>query len=108
MANIGDKLPSDTVWLTGGRDFECYFEHLDANRQPIDFPVGSLFFELDTVPTKTLWTFTITGSQASLKVESTASDLIAAGTIWQLVFLPQGETAGGRPLALGRIARQGE
>ncbi|MEU1432115.1 hypothetical protein ABZ412_34115 [Nocardia sp. NPDC005746] len=108
MAIIGDKLPSDTLVLTRGRDFEYYWQHLDLNRNPVNFPAGSLYFELATVPTLTLWTFTITGSEANLKVESTASDLIDEGTLWQLVFLPQGEAAGGRPLALGRIARQGE
>ncbi|MCU1640928.1 MAG: hypothetical protein JWN03_1203 [Nocardia sp.] len=108
MATIGDKLAMDTLVLTTGRDFEWSFQNVDINDQPVDFPTGSLFFALNTVPTKTLWTFTISGAVADLKIESVPADAIDDGTTWQLVFLPQGETSGGRPLALGRIVRQGE
>ncbi|QFG10377.1 minor tail protein [Mycobacterium phage Anthony] len=55
----------------------------------------------------TNWHFNIAGSLADLKVESEASDLIAKRTKWQLVFLPQGEPAGGDPIAQGRVEVQG-
>ncbi|KRD08584.1 hypothetical protein ASE48_08450 [Mycobacterium sp. Root265] len=49
----------------------------------------------------TLWTFDITGSEAVLKVESEDVDLIGNRTEWQLVFLPDGEPAGGEPITHG-------
>lgn len=55
----------------------------------------------------TLWHLDIAGSIASLKVESENADLIQPRTLWQLVFLPEGEAAGGDPVALGRVHVQG-
>lgn len=106
MAVIGVQLAADVLVLTTGRDFRWSFENLDENGQAADFPAGQLYFELDTSPI-TQWQFTIGGSLASLKVENTAADLIPARTAWQLVFLPAGETAGGDPIALGKVKRQG-
>ena len=54
----------------------------------------------------TKWAFSIVGSLASLKVESEAADLIQPRTHWQLVFLPDGELAGGDPIARGRVTVQ--
>lgn len=54
----------------------------------------------------TQWPFTISGSIASIKVESEASDLIVPRTNWQLVFLATGEAAGGDPLARGLVKVQ--
>ena len=102
---IGVQLIPDRLVLTTGRDFRWSFENLDANDQPEDFPAGELYFELATDPV-TQWDFTIVGSLASLKVESTDSDLIPDRTPWQLVFLPTGEAAGGDPVALGLVSRQ--
>lgn len=51
----------------------------------------------------TLWHFDIEGTLASLKVESEEADKVQARTIWQLVFLPAGEPAGGEPVARGRV-----
>ena len=107
MAVIGDKLSADTLMLTLGRDFKWNFENLDEDGNAIAFPTGELFFELATSPDKTQWAFDIDGSVAALKVESEAADLIAAGTKWQLVFLPTGESAGGDAIALGSVKRQG-
>ncbi|QNJ56956.1 hypothetical protein SEA_BENGIVUITTON_6 [Mycobacterium phage BengiVuitton] len=50
----------------------------------------------------TIWDLTINGSQASIKVESEDADKIGPRTIWQLVFLPAGEPAGGDPIGRGR------
>ncbi|WP_425297979.1 DUF7264 domain-containing protein, partial [Nocardia brasiliensis] len=99
MATIGEKLDQIALILTTGRDFAWSFEHVDATDKPIPFPAGMLFIELDTKPTKTQWLFVINGSVANLKVESDAADMPPARTRWQLVFLPQGETAGGYPIA---------
>ena len=106
MANIGNPLPKDMLWLTTGRDFQWTFQNLDDSDTPINYPAGSLFFEIGTSPVTT-WTFTISGNTATLKVESTTADLIPARTPWQLVFLPSGETAGGECIALGLVQRQG-
>ncbi|QDK03443.1 hypothetical protein SEA_PAINTERBOY_6 [Mycobacterium phage PainterBoy] len=54
----------------------------------------------------TLWHFHISGTRADLKVESEEADKIQPRTSWQLVFLPEGEEAGGDPVALGRVVVQ--
>lgn len=56
----------------------------------------------------TLWHFNVSGSTASIKVESDACDVILNRTNWQLVFLPSGEPAGGDPIALGRVRTRGD
>ncbi|ASR86459.1 hypothetical protein SEA_CHANGELING_6 [Mycobacterium phage Changeling] len=55
----------------------------------------------------TIWDFVIEGSTASLKIESDKADEIGERTKWQLVFLPEGEPAGGDPIARGTVARLG-
>lgn len=54
------------------------------------------------------WYFVVDGPEASLKVESAECDKIIERTEWQLVFLPDGEPAGGDPIALGRVRVQGD
>lgn len=54
----------------------------------------------------TYWNFDIDGSTADLKVESQEVDLIGQRTRWQLVFLPDGEAAGGDPVARGTVRVQ--
>lgn len=103
---IGPEVPSDTITLYKNRDFKWGFQNLDENDQPIPFPPGSLFFELQTSPL-TNWVFEIDGSEASLKVESEAAALIPAKTKWQLVFLQTGESAGGDAIATGSVTRKG-
>lgn len=49
----------------------------------------------------TLWEFDIDGSNASIKVESEDVNLIGNRTEWQLVFLPEGEPAGGEAITYG-------
>lgn len=106
MAVIGVELEQDELVLTKGRDFKWAFVNLDASGAAQSFPAGSLYFELYTSPTKTTWQFTITGSQAVLKVESVDVDLIPARTRWQLVFKQTGEAVGGDPLARGVVRIQ--
>lgn len=48
MSNIGLVLEPDTLVLTQGRDFKWSFENLDENDDPVDYPDGQLYFELDT------------------------------------------------------------
>ncbi|QFP95490.1 hypothetical protein SEA_GAUGELDP_6 [Mycobacterium phage GaugeLDP] len=55
----------------------------------------------------TLWEFDIDGSVADIKIESDEADQIATRTKWQLVFLADGEEAGGDPIALGTVTRLG-
>lgn len=48
MADIGVPLDPSQLVLTRGRDFSWSFQNLDENDNPINFPSGRLFFELDT------------------------------------------------------------
>ncbi len=51
----------------------------------------------------TIWDFDITGSTASIKVESEDADTISNRIKWQLVWMPTGEEAGGDPIARGSV-----
>lgn len=103
---IGVQLDTDTLVLTKGRDFRWKFQLTDNEGTPVDFPAGELFFELATDGPVTRWDFDINGALASIKVESEDVDKIANGTRWQLVWLPDGEAAGGDPLGLGKVKVQ--
>ena len=105
MAVIGVELDQGELVLTKGRDFRWTFSNLDASGNPTAFPSGSLYFEVYGSSTLT-WTFTISGSSASLKVESTVVDSVPNRTRWQLVFKPTGEAAGGDPIARGVVRIQ--
>lgn len=105
MAVIGVDLEQDELVLTKGRDFRWTFTNLNSSGAPTNFPSGSLYFEVYTDTMKT-WTFTISGSSASLKVESTEVDTVPNRTKWQLVFRPTGEAAGGDPIARGVVRVQ--
>lgn len=107
MAVMGIELEPGTLVHTKGRDWKWHFENLDDNDVPVDFPDGDLFLEFQTGGTPTIWSFDIDGSSADILVESTAADLIPARTVWQLVFLPTGEVAGGDPIATGTFRIQG-
>lgn len=48
MSVIGVNLDPIPMVLTKGRDFKWTFQNLDDNNDPTPFPVGDLFFELDT------------------------------------------------------------
>ena len=109
MAIIGIDTDSDTLVLWRGRDFKWTFENLDPTGASIDYPAGDLYFEIyagGEEPDE--WHFTIVDSTATLKVESTAVDAVPNRSLWQLVFLPEGETAGGDPVARGRVSRVGD
>lgn len=54
----------------------------------------------------TKWPFSITGDKAVIKVESEDADQIEKGIHWQLVFLPDGEPAGGDPVGRGQVRVQ--
>lgn len=106
MAVIGIDLSQDVLVLTRGRDFKWAFANIDASGTPVAFPSGTLYFELDTEPTPTNWDFVISGSTATIKVESTVTDTIPARTTWQLVFKDTGEVVGGDPIARGVVRIQ--
>lgn len=103
---IGLELDPTELVLTKNRDFRWTFQNLDESGAPVDYPAGSLYFELYTSPSTTTWTFTIAGSEASLKVESDVVNTIPNRTKWQLVFRPTGEVAGGDPVARGIVRVQ--
>lgn len=54
----------------------------------------------------TLWHFDIDGADAHLKIESEEADQMPNGITWQLVFLEDGEAAGGDPVARGAVRVQ--
>lgn len=104
---IGTAFDAQRLVLTLDRDFRYTMTNLDEDDNPINFPSGSLFFQLQTSPSDTNWVFTISGAVATLKVESTVVNTIPRRTKWQLVWLPTGESAGGDPLAIGFTDIQG-
>lgn len=106
MAEIGIPLDADTLVLTRGRDFNWTFQSLGTNGAPVDFAAGDLFFEFNN-PDIDNWDFVIDGDTASVQVESTVVDTVPARTKWQLVFVPEGEAAGGEAVALGVVQVQG-
>lgn len=79
----------DDSLLTGIDTPSVSVEVLDPGRAPV-----------------TKWIFDINETLAHLKVESEAADQIAANTKFQLVFLPEGEAAGGDPIAEGFVKVQ--
>lgn len=105
MSVIGVEIEPSTLVLTKGRDFRWIFRNLGADDAPEAFPAGSLYFEFATSPVTT-WPFTISGTEASIKVESESVALIPNRTKWQLVFKPAGEAAGGDPIARGTVKVQ--
>jgi hypothetical protein len=105
MTVIGPVFCPDKLYLTRGRDFKWAYKLVDANGNPVDFPPGKLYFELLTDPL-TKWEFSITGDEAVVKIESEIVDCVPDRTKWQLVFLPEGEAAGGDPVALGTVKVQ--
>ena len=107
MSVIGVDLEPDVLVLVKNRDFKWAFDNVDLKDQPQTFPAGKLYFELQTGPTPTKWEFIISGSRASLKVESEDVAKIPARTKWQLVWLPDGEPAGGDPVARGLVKVEG-
>ncbi|AXH48783.1 hypothetical protein SEA_STEAMY_6 [Mycobacterium phage Steamy] len=54
----------------------------------------------------TTWPFIVEDTMAHLKIESEDADRIGNRTRWQLVFLPEGEDAGGEPIARGTVTEQ--
>lgn len=48
MPDIGIALGSDRLVLTRRRDFQWFFDNLDEDDEPLAFPAGELFFEIDS------------------------------------------------------------
>ena len=105
MTVIGVDLDYDELVLVKGRDFKWTFINLDADDSPLDYPGGELYIEFAKNPIVT-WPFTISGPNATIKVESEMVGLIPSRTKWQLVFRPTGEVAGGDPIARGIVTVQ--
>jgi hypothetical protein len=103
---IGIELPQSELVLTKNRDFKWNFTNLDSSGLAINYPAGSLYFELYHTTTPTVWSFTISGSSADLKVESEVVNTVPNRTKWQLVFKPAGEASGGDPVAFGIVRVQ--
>jgi hypothetical protein len=83
MHSVGVSLSDTPLFLTRGRDFVWNFGLVDT--------CGDR------------WFFEVDGGFASIKVESERADLVAARARWQLVFLPEGEPAGGVAWARGYV-----
>lgn len=105
MSVIGPVFTPDKLYLTRGRDFKWAYKLVDREGAEVDFPAGQLYFELALDPVLT-WQFAISGSEAVIKIESEVVDTIPDRTKWQLVFLPEGEEAGGDPVAIGTVKVQ--
>ena len=105
MSTIGVDLETSCLVLTRHRDFKFTFDFYDENGVQQPFPAGQLYFEVYQSPVLK-WPFTIVGAQATVKVESDVVDKVPARTRWQLVWLPDGEPAGGDPLARGLVKIQ--
>ncbi|QFG04482.1 hypothetical protein SEA_JEEVES_6 [Mycobacterium phage Jeeves] len=54
----------------------------------------------------TVFPFTLTGSKASIKIESEEADKLFHRCLWQVYFLPTGEIKGGDPKQIGIVYRQ--
>jgi hypothetical protein len=102
---FGFPLHSEPLVLTRGRDFRWTFQLVNCDDEPFDFPAGKLFVELGGDPV-TEWHFDLSGSVAVLKVESEVADEVRSGCRWQLVWLSDGEAAGGDPIARGFVKVQ--
>jgi hypothetical protein len=107
LSVIGPVFQPDKLFLTTGRDFKWAYQLVDADNNPVDYPAGKLYFEFFTCDEPTVWNFVIDGSVASIKVEHEQADLIPTRTKFQLVFLHENEPAGGDPISLGSVQRQG-
>lgn len=105
MSVIGPVFCPDKLYLTRGRDFKWAYKLVDVNGNEVDFPAGELYFELSLDPA-VKWPFAISGSEAVIKIEHEIADTIPDRTKWQLVFLPEGEAAGGDPVAIGTVKVQ--
>jgi hypothetical protein len=100
MQSVGVSLRDTVMYLTRGRDFVWNIGLVDPCGDPQEFPAGELFFEFADGEQ---WFFEVDGGLASIKVESERADLVAARARWQLVFLPEGEPAGGTAWARGYV-----
>ncbi len=100
MQSVGVSLRDTVMYLTRGRDFVWNIGLVDPCGDPQEFPAGELFFEFADGEQ---WFFEVDGGLASIKVESERADLVAARARWQLVFLPEGEPAGGIAWARGYV-----
>ena len=105
MAVIGVALSTDQLVFTKGRDFRWAFKYVNEQGASTNFPAGELFFEFELSPV-VKWDFTLSGDTAVIKKESEDVALIPARTKWQLVWMPQGEAAGGDPVAYGTVKVQ--
>jgi len=105
VAVIGVDIEPDQLVFTKGRDFRWAFKYVNDAGVSTQFPAGELYFEFDLNPV-VKWDFTLSGDTASIKKESEDVALIPARTKWQLVWLPQGELAGGDPIAYGKVRVQ--
>ena len=72
---------------------------------PVTPEVKVTYIEVGRAPV-TYWNFDIEDDTASLKVESEEVNTIGNRTPWHLVFLPDGEEAGGTLVARGKVQVQ--
>lgn len=104
---VGAVFAQEKLYLTKGRDFKWAYELVDRDGNPVDFPPGRLYYEFGLCPDTKTFDFSISGSVASIKIEHEDADLIPNRTCYQLVFLHADEPAGGDPVSMGTVQRQG-
>jgi hypothetical protein len=100
MHSVGVSLRDTVMYLTRGRDFVWNIKLVDPCGDPQEFPAGDLFYEFANGER---WFFEVDGGLASIKVESEVADRVSNRARWQLVFLPEGEPAGGIAWARGYV-----
>lgn len=119
IAELGDILSVVDVKFWWDRRFTVEFVGALANTPmpaitvdattltgPVDPPEINVVVTAPGHGKTTKWPFAISGSTASIKVESEVVDTIANRTEWDLVWKPQGEPAGGDPVARGVVRYQ--
>jgi len=108
MTMIGVSGEADSLVLCSGREFKWAFENVDENGGSVNFPSGQLYFEFQTSPI-TKWSFTLSGSTATLTATYDQVAAIPKGTKWQLVWrdasisVPSTSTTSGDLIARGVV-----
>lgn len=106
MCDCGQGFAQDRINLVAGCDWKKAYKLVDRNGVDVPFPAGRLYYRIAVGGETVLWEFAISGSEAVLKVESEDVDLIPNRTKYKLIFHPEGEEAGGDPVALGSFTVQ--
>jgi hypothetical protein len=107
MADIGQELKPEFLWLTKNRDFKSSLEFIDVKGVSGPWPAGDLWLELYTTPAHLQWHYVLSGSTATITVPAAIVDTVPETPIgWQLVWKPATDTGTGECVALGCVEVQ--